>query len=520
VIRFRTALAVLAVASAAAAFGLRTPAGAAPTPAPKASPTPGGSPAPAPSASQEPLDKQIPRLEGVLKANPNDRDAMINLAADYLAVNRPDLTAQLTQKLFATGAKTAQTYFLDGAANASLGKVKESIASFEQASNLEPTNMQVLQALAQGYLQANRPDDAERVAKRALTFNPKSKDAYLNYGFVLAVEKKYDEARQQFDTAAKLDPSDPHPLVLEARTYAEQNAMALAAQLFDRALAVNPNDLEALVGKAELLSGEHNVKDAIATYTTILGLQQDDTNRAAVVDEMGKLYAIEKMDSDADTTFRRAIDSYPNVPGGHLVYGDYLQTRNDKAGAEREWTAALGPNRDNPEALQRLGALAAQNKDLPKAIGFYKRLTEVSSKDPRSFLFLGEAYMAHRDYSLARDVLKQSYSLGPSPDALVTLAAADQQLKNFSEAIQIYEAIDKSAPDLVKSHPEILYAMGKAYQGSNQQQKARGVYVRFLAVLQPGSSGYKEVQGLITGIDHGSSAAAARPAPTATPHHN
>jgi tetratricopeptide (TPR) repeat protein len=508
VIRFRSSALFAAGAIAVAiAVGISNPAGAAGKPAP--SPSPSASAAPSPTATPEALDHAIPRLEAALKANPDDKDSMTQLSMLYLQANRPDLAAQLTQKLLAGGTKNAQIYFVDGAANAALGKSDAGIASMEQAANLEPTNMQVLQALTQMYMTANRPADAERVARRALTFNANSVDAAENLGFVLAVEKKFDEARAQFEAVAKANPNDPHPFILEARTYEDENSLALAMPLFDKALALNPKDLEALAGKAELASAQHDVKTSIATYTTLLGLLTDQGQQAGVVDQMGLVYAREKQNTDADAAFRRAIDSYGNLPQSHLAYGDYLQATNDKAGALREWTTAVGPNRDNPEALARLGQAAAESNDFNKAVDNYKRLTEVDANDPRAYMLLGQAYLAAKNPNPARDAFKASFNLAKTPDALVGLAAADQASKNWPEAVEIYETLDKNAQPLVKANPGILYSMATAYQGANQPQKAKATYVRFLTFLKPGTQGYTQVQQIIAAYDHGT----AKPAP-------
>ena len=44
-------------------------------------------------------------------------------------------------------------------------------------------------------------------------------------------------------TVAKANPKDPHPYILEARTYEDENSLALAMPLFDKALALDPNIL-------------------------------------------------------------------------------------------------------------------------------------------------------------------------------------------------------------------------------------------------------------------------------------
>lgn len=484
--------------------------------APKDKPTPSASPVATAAPTATPLDVLIPQLEATLKANPNDKDTALMLAEAYLQANRPDLASPITQKLIAGGNKTAEVYYVDGAADMGLNKLPEATASLEQASNLDPTNMGVLQDLTTVYMRTNRPDDAERVAKRAVTFNKNNKQAYENYGYLLAALKRYDEARQQFETAANLDPKDPGPLILEARTYQEQNAIALAAQLYDKAVSVDPKNLEALLGKAQIAAEQHNVQAAVTTFQTILDMQTNDYDRAAVMDQIANVYANEQMDSDADTTYRRAIDAYPSVPEAHVVYGDYLNKKGDKAGAEREWNLGLGPNNDNPDALARVGELAMQNKDWNKAIDMFKRLTQVASGSAVAYLELGQAYVAAQNYTSAQTAFKQSFQIDRTPEALVGLATADEATKNYSEAVQIYEAIDKDAPELVKANPQLLLELARCYEGVNQPQKARDTYTRLLAILQPGSPDYNQVKLLMDGVH---TTPGAKPAPKPSPTH-
>jgi tetratricopeptide (TPR) repeat protein len=510
VIRFRY-LAVFVAGALLALAAFAHPAFAASTPAPAATPVP----TPAPTPTPEALDVQVPRLEAAIKADPTDKQSMAQLANDYLTIGRPDQAVVLTQKLLAGGTKTAIIYAMDGAAQAALGKQAEGIASMEQARNIDPSNIQFLVPLTQMYMAANRPADAERIAKSGATLNPSSKEAALNYGIVLASERKFDESRVQFENAATLDPKDPHALVLEARTYEDANALALAMPVLDRAIAEAPTNLEALAAKAELASAQHDVKTAVATFTTILGLMPDDANRGAVTDQIAIAYAREKMDSDADAAYRRAIDSYGGMPPAHIAYGDYLAGKKDMNGAVLEWTAAVGANRDNPDALARLGQAAAAGNDLTTAIADFKRLTEVVSSSPQAYLLLGQAYMANKNWDSAHDAFKASYNLAHSLDSLVGMAAADQQSRNYTEELQIYEGIHQNA-DVVKANPGLLYNMGTAYRSANQPQKAKATYTEFLTYLKPGTQGYTEIKQLIADLDRGSSPRPA-PKPTAKP---
>jgi tetratricopeptide (TPR) repeat protein len=497
--RLVPALALVAAASFIGVQGTHPAVAAPKKPAAAATATP--APTAAPTASPEPLDKAIPRLEARLKAEPNDKIAAAELAADYLTINRPDLALPLTQKLLATGTKTAQVYYFDGLAQNALGHQKESMADLEQAANLEPTNPGVLGALTSMYLQQNRPQDAERVAKRAVTFNKNDKTAFLAYGQVLAAEGKFDEARQQLEEAVKLDPKDVRPILLEAQTYQSQNAVALAAGLYDRAVAIDPTSVEALVGKARLAATQHNVKDAIATYEAILKLQTDPNDRAAVIDQEAIVYATEKMDGEADATFKRAISEFPNVFSAHTAYGEYLLSKKDNPGAEREFIAGAGPNRDQVDALARLGQLYGSQNQLQKAIDQFKRVTELAPNDPRSHMLLGATYSANKQYDKAAVEFKSSYNLQHTPDALMGLGQADLQLRNYNECAQVYDALDKGAPDISKQNPQILYGLGQCYQGAKHPDKAKAAYQKLLGLLKPGSQASNEVKSLIAAID-------------------
>jgi hypothetical protein len=244
------------------------------------------------------------------------------------------------------------------------------------------------------------------------------------------------------------------------------------------------------------------VKDSIAIYNQILALQTDPADKVAVLDQEGAVYANEKMDSDAEATFKKAIASYPNVFSAHTAYGEYLASKNDKAGAEREWIIGQGPNRDQNDALVRLGQLYASQNQFSKAIDQFKRLTQIAANDPRSHLLLAASYNADKQYSKARDEFKASYNLQHSPDALLGLGQADIETHNYAECAQVYDALDRGAPDLSRQNPSILYGLGQCYQHSNQPQKAKTAYQRLLSYVKPGSQAASQVRALIASLDH------------------
>ena len=481
---------------------------------PAASGDAAASPAPLPTATPEPPDVAIPRLEAKIKADPSDKDSLLQLAGYYLGADKNSEALALTQQLLSLGAKNAQVYYLDGVANQGLGRVKEAVTDFEQATSLDPTNPQILLTLTNLYLQTNRATDAERVAKRATTFNPTEKRVWENYGLVLGQEGKFDDARAQFETAAKLDPKDATPVVLEARAYVSQRALALAAQDFDRALVIDPKSTEAELGKASLLAASHDVKGAIAAYEQLYTLEDTDEAKAAVILQEFTLYRDEKQNDEALAQLKRADAAFPAVSAVHLAYGDYyFQVAKDPGAAESEWKIALGPNRDNPQALDRLGEFELSRNRTSDALGYFKRLAEVVPGDPGVLLKLGEVLSINRQYGEARSAYLASFQVQRGPAPLAGIGAADLELHNYKECAQVLAAVDKNAPDFMKQNPQLLYVYGKCAVGINDKVTARNAYIRFKAFVRPGTQLAAEVDKALKSLAQ----SPARPASTPKP---
>lgn len=492
----------------------------------KAAPSPSPSPAadqPSPAATPgETLDKAIPRLQAKLKSDPNDRESMTELAGDYLQVNRPDLAYELTQQLIKAGSKTSLILYMDGYALSQMGKQQEAVADLEQASNMDPTNGSVLTLLTNLYMQGQRIDDADRVAKRAATFNKTDPRVFLNYGIVLATEKKYDDARTQFEAAAKLAPKDVEPLLYEARTYMDQGAAPLSQQVLDRALAIAPDNPDVLVTKAQAYGLQHDVKNATAIYEKLSGLLTDAVEKVAALDAEAHLYADEKQNDQADAQYKRTISLYPNVPEAHIAYGDYLMFLKQPQKAEAEWTAGLGPNRDNRIALGRLGEYYAGANNLPKSLEEFQRLAELDPNNASAFMSLGQVLIVSKQPDKAHDAFRKAYDLSHAPPALAGVAQADYEMRNYKEASDIFDALERGVPQFLQANPALYVVAGRCYAGNRDNAKAKASYNKFLAVVKPDSQAATEVKKLIADLDRTpGSAPAPKPSakPTSAPSH-
>lgn len=447
----------------------------------KASPTPSPSPSALPTASPEPPSVAIPRLVEKLKANPSDQLAMAQLAAEYLQVSRPDIALQYTQHLLQMGDKTAQVYYYDGFAYEQLGNLNAATYDLEQASNLDPTNLGVLAQLSDVYIRTNRFSDAERIAHRAVTFNKNQPGALDTLGSVYAAEQHFDDARAQYEAAFALNPKDTQPLYQIATTYAQQDNIPMALQTTGRILAIDPRDIQALMFKADLYARQHDDVRATAAYDDAIVAAPTDDEKVAIMIRKASYFLGEKKETEGVAVLQQVTTQFPKIPAGFVAYGNYYADQKQFGKAIAEWQSGLALDPNNAQALLGLGEVAMQTGRPSDSISYLRHYTQVQP-DAQGFALLGQAYSRVHDYSGARDACGRSFEIQRSPVTLSCVAGADFELKNYKEAAQIFDALDRAAKDFLDGSPELLYIAARSYAGSNQCAKAAAAYKRLLAL--------------------------------------
>ncbi|MGH7738373.1 MAG: tetratricopeptide repeat protein [Candidatus Tyrphobacter sp.] len=467
-----------------------------------ASPSPSSTPVPLPTATPEPPSIAIPRLQARIKANPQDQEAMVELAGQYLAINRPDLSLPLTQKLLQEGDKTAQVYFLDGYSQQAEGQIDNAIQDLENASTLDPTNVAVLGNLTDLYLAVNRPQDAQRVANRAITFNPTVPDAYIALGSVYSAQSHYEDARIQFEKAFALDKTSTKPLFSIAQTYVAQNNIPMALSTIDRILAVDPTSVEALVNRADLYGREHDQAHALEAYDDAAVAAPTDEQKIAIEVRKAQYLSSLHKEDQAAAIYTHLLSTYPNIALSHVAYGAFLATerhRPDQGVAE--WQKALALDADNEDALRDMAEYDLQHHHATDAERYLKHLVSVAPS-AQAYEMLASAYNQLHDFTDQRKACSLSFSLQRSPETLGCIGGADFELHNYHEAAQIFDVLDAAAHSYLDANPELLFVAARTYAGDHQRDKAIGTYQRLLALLPRGTDSYRQIQKALAKLNH------------------
>src|SRR5688572_7972636 len=124
-------------------------------------------------AAQEAFEKAIPHYRAFVNARPQDVNAWTGLGVAFVLT----------------------------------GRGEDAIAAFRSAVAAAPGTSRLRQNLARALLDNGQPGAAEEEAQRAVTMDRNDPSAHEVLGRVFAAQRKFDDARQAFERALRLDPS-------------------------------------------------------------------------------------------------------------------------------------------------------------------------------------------------------------------------------------------------------------------------------------------------------------------------
>jgi len=113
------------------------------------------------------------------------------------------------------------------------------------------------------------------------------------------------------------------------------------------------------------------------------------------------------------TLYASTLASEPNAWHIRNNLGYALLHRGDRAGAEREWRAALAIKPENDIVLSNLGVVYQQEKRFPEAVEYFKRALSIDSKFTDAHLHLAETYLQMGMTESAERHLRAAVALSP-----------------------------------------------------------------------------------------------------------
>ncbi len=255
----------------------------------------------------------------------------------------------------------------------------------------------------------NRLDDAAALYRRAIAADPKSFEAHISLGLLLARQQKFQEARPELVAATTLDSGQAGP-ELKARAW---RALARIDQATDPATASN-DLLEALKLSAET---------------------PDDTLLAAeLAEKTGQSDA-------AEAAYRRVLAKDPHSVPATAGLVHILSVRKQYPEAQTLLRSALSTAPDDPTLNAQLAAVLVAEDDAG-ALPLLQKLHAAHPADAVITRMLAQALAVAGDY--AGSDLLYLHLLATEPENTDLLVAHGQNLVHQAQMLEAMKVFDKA----------------------------------------------------------------------------
>jgi tetratricopeptide (TPR) repeat protein len=420
------------------------------------------------------LDDATKLNDELLKSNAHDVEALVFKGQIQLRKNDPGGAVDSFQNALRNDPDNAVAHYQLGLAFMQQRNEARAESEWREAVRIRPELTDAQRALAALELRHGDVDALLQTAQQIITAQPYAADGFILRGVAELSRQKYGDAQQDAEQAAQRAPQNPAPSVQLGNIQLAQKHYSEAEKFYQQALDKDPSSAEGLSGLMNTYFAQKQFDQAIAAANA-------------------------------------QISKSPNVANFYDLLGTALfNGKKDLPGAEAALRKAIELDKNNTDALEKLGKVQIQEGAADKALALYQQSIKDNPRDVTFYILSGELYEAKKDWDQAKAMYQQALSVSPdhplasnnlayviieqggnvdvamglaqtarrgmpdSPNAADTLGWAyyhkgiyQSAISQFQEALRLGEK--RGDPDDADLH----YHLGLAYQKANQNAQAR-----------------------------------------------
>jgi tetratricopeptide (TPR) repeat protein len=254
-------------------------------------------------------------------------------------------------------------------------------------------------------------------------------------GRALELDRRYLEAAEAYERAARLDPQSPELQRALAQVWMAAGEPARALDYAERALALQPDDEDLRIALASLHA---RMRD----YDRAIELLEPLADKGTLNDEgmftLFTLYLNLDKNDQAMSVAQRMIQKDPEDVRGYLALGAAYERADKLADAERAYRRGLKVEPDQVALFDAIARIKRQKKDAKGEIAILREKLAVAPGDPAALMRIAQIYDDQKDRKAAIAALEELVDEHPE------LAAAQFRLGLFYyEAGRYDDAIDR-----------------------------------------------------------------------------
>jgi len=360
----------------------------------------------------------------ILKSNPHDSEALVFKGQIQLRQNDTAGAIDSLQTAISNDEGNAIAHYQLGLAYNQQHDETRAEQEWRRAVSVRPDLTDAQRYLA--LIEKQRGDSTAlgETAQQIINYQPASPDGYILKAISEIDRQKYTEAQQDAEQARQRAPQNPQPYFQLGNIHLAQKHYAQAETFYEQALEKDPSFTEGLGG---------------LMFTYVAQKQPDKAIAAA----------------------HAQIAKSPNVSGFYDLLGTALfNNKKDLPGAEAALRKAVDLDKNNNDALQKLGEVQVAEGSVDKALALYQQGIKDNPNSVGLYILSGEFYQKKQDWDHARAMYQQALTIQPDhPLASNNLAYLMlQQGGNVDVALAMAQTARRGMPDLASAADTLGWA--------------------------------------------------------------
>lgn len=237
------------------------------------------------------IDSAIQEYQKAIKADYQSAVLHLNLAASYVkknetpkAIEELNLAAKFDQELVEPHAILALLYTAQG--QPALAQAEYEIA-LQNASKLQPENIEIYKSLGAIYVQQKKFKEAEGAYRLILDLSPDDIEAHFYLGSIYDALKNRPRCTEELKKALQLKPDYPEALNYLGYLYVEENKNLDQAEIMiKKALEIEPDNGAYVDSLGWLYFKQGKLKEAVKELEKAISLLKDPV----IYDHLGDAY--------------------------------------------------------------------------------------------------------------------------------------------------------------------------------------------------------------------------------------
>lgn len=330
----------------------------------------------------------------------------------------------------AADAQSPERYLQEAIALHQKGDFEGAISGYRAYLKLRPEAVEARSNLGVALAHLGRYEEAIAEYKRALQKDPKNSGVLLNLGLAHYKVGQFSEAAGEFVEARAAQPENGQTLVLLADCRLRLGENKEVIGLLTPLEKSRPDDLAVVYMLGTALVRDQQPERGQVLIDRIL--KNGDSAEARML--LGTTKMMVNDYAGARSDLQRAVELNPKLPDVYSYYGLALLHTGDTAGAAEAFRKELESNPNDFTSNLQLGALARQDQENEKALGYLGHAVRLRRGDPGARFQIAAAHLALGKVDQARVELEQLVRESPQfPEAHVMLATVYYRLKRKAD---------------------------------------------------------------------------------------